>query len=128
MASGKDFVSQAVSHYGGQSVAEPKPQGRRMTIPNYTGLKIAGWLLIILGFIILILGFFMVVACILTTILATSQPIGDHLAVRGGVLAFGFGWSVLLGVGVFITGIWEIGMGQLLLAVRDMARNSFRRA
>lgn len=125
MSAGKNIVQTAMSHYGGRPAppAAGRPKGRGA--PEYAGLKVLGWLHIISGFICFGIGFLWIIAILLAALIGGIGAAREDPSIGGGVIALGEIVSVVVAVAIFLGGIGQIGFGQLLLAVRDMARNSF---
>jgi len=121
MGTGREAINSAMSHHPGRPELRRAPVRALVSVPSYTGLKIVGWLLIIDGFLWFIMGAIWIVAVLLLAVLGEA---GAHEPRAAGALLVG-GYSILMAVVVFLIGISQIGFGQLLLAIRDMAINSF---
>ena len=126
MTSGKDIVNAAMSHYGGPAERPtPATPRRRSEVPGYAGLKILGWLQIILGFILLAVGTISILAVLVGSLVGEVAAAREGARTGGAGFLLGGGLSAGIAIVVFIAGITQIGYGQLLLAIRDMAQNSF---
>ncbi|MBM4020382.1 MAG: hypothetical protein FJ288_19035 [Planctomycetes bacterium] len=125
MDTGKDIVQGALSHYSGRpgppAAGRPKARG----VPDYAGLKIFGWLHIIFGFIWFLVGLVLIVIVLVGALVAGTKAAREAPSLGGEILGSGGVLSIVIAVAAFLGGIAEIGFGQLLLAIRDMARNSF---
>jgi hypothetical protein len=86
--------------------------------PNYVGVKFLGAFLELLGELLCILGVVLAAFCLLggahamESVKIEGKPMSGTLgAVGGGIL--------------FFCGLVQIGVGQLFICFRDIARNSF---
>jgi hypothetical protein len=126
VSTGRDIINSAASHYG--EARSPRASGGRPgnDIPHYGGLLFLGWLYVVLGFICFAVG------GIAAGVMLIGSIAGGFQATRSGmppeardlVVIGGFGSFVVAGM-VFICGMIQIGFGQLMFAIRDMAQNSF---
>lgn len=104
--------------------ASPSPP-QKVTAPRYAVLNVAANTIMLLGmigaFLEILLGLFIVLASVLAP--PGRDPFAQslHATMMASGITFGL---LLVGVGL-ITGIFTIAFAQLLLAVRDMAINSF---
>jgi len=85
----------------------PSPKGRRGRVPGYTALFLLSWLFRIVAV------FQVVGAIVLVAMSADQEAITMEQRVAG------------VGAGIFFALIWW-GLGELMAAVRDAARNSYR--
>jgi hypothetical protein len=119
--------SGAMSHSGGK----PDP-GRRTTspsgssVPSYTGLGTVGRVYTIAGQVCFALG----AICILVALFSSIRYAAPY--VRGGGIEMAWTMflsrakeSLLIGVAALLIGMALVAGGQVLLAFRDIARNSF---
>lgn len=84
---------------------------RSSAVPSYDAVKIVGYLLVGLGFV-----------CI------GIAPLVFLIGVVGGGVFGGMVLTFVPALVLGLTGLFQIGMGQLLFCVRDIAINSFRLA
>jgi hypothetical protein len=94
-------------------------------VPDYTGLKIVGWLCIVVGFVCFLLGATWILVVMTLAVIGGGAAARDEPAAAGALVMFSGLYSLVTAMAVFLVGIVQVAFGQLLLAIRDMARNSF---
>jgi hypothetical protein len=97
------------------SYATPR---RIVTVPDYTGLKLASSMLMILAILAYVLGGLMIVIAVLAII--------GGAATRSGAGLIGGLFSFVSSASPIIAGAIMHGMAASCTALRDIARNSFR--
>jgi hypothetical protein len=84
-------------------------------VPAYSGIKFIGYLFMLCGLLCWGIGVPWLISIVVR---ALSSGDSDVMLLMGGI-------GLPVGAGLFILGFVQIGMGQLFLCIRDMARNSF---
>jgi len=95
------------------TVAAPAPAAARL--PGYLGVRIMGIFYIVCGIACWLIGL-----AVMLYLVVGGLRSGD---LQAAILSGGLGLAIA--IGLFILGLVQVGMGQLFLCVRDLARNSF---
>jgi hypothetical protein len=109
------------------AAAAPRRRLPAVPVPTYAAVGIIGWLMIVLGALTILGGIALAVLAVAGGAMADSQPPppGMFRSSSPSVLPLILASSLPMLAVAIVSGIMQIGVGQLLLCIRDMAINSF---
>jgi hypothetical protein len=103
------------------------PRTKNEIIPTYIGLTVVSFVLRLLGWIGVALALIALALAVLSLAGggSTFRSHDDNVAVKGTLQLVSGAQGIISGVAALISAFFMVGFGEVFVALRDIARNSF---